>query len=57
MTKRLTLKRETIAELSNEELTGAVGGVSIPTFCVRLTCPVLQCLTNREDCGNITYNC
>jgi hypothetical protein len=57
MKKRLTLTRESIAPLSADELAGAVAGVTVPTFCLGFTCPVQHCLTNRDDCGNITYNC
>lgn len=56
MTKRLHLKRESLAELTTAELQGAVGGLSGPT-CVGQTCPAYPCLTNRDQCGNITYNC
>ncbi len=56
MTKRLTLKRESVAELTTEELTLAVGGGQSDTL--RFTCPVLQCVDTLSlpRCGDITAN-
>ena len=56
MTKRLVLKSETVAELTVDELAGAVVGASGPT-CVGQTCPVGACATERLDCWNLTHNC
>jgi hypothetical protein len=55
MTKRLTLKRETIAELTAADLTTVVGGAQSGEL---FTCPVLQCIEDLSlpRCGDITAN-
>ena len=58
MTKRLNLKRESLAELTMEELQGAVGGLSGPTCNGGVTCAVLDCVSDRiVGCANLTTGC
>jgi hypothetical protein len=56
MRKRLTLARESVAELTTDELAGAVAGLSGPT-CVGMTCPAGYCLTQRLGCWDLTNTC
>lgn len=56
MPKRLTLARESIAELTTDELTAAVGGVAQSGDL--FTCPVVPCVDGLSlpRCGDITAN-
>lgn len=48
--RKLTLKKETVAELSADDLTSVVGGYSAVKYCETLTCHwsyVDACLTWR----------
>ena len=53
MTKRLALKRETVAELTTDDLRIAVGGQS------GVTCPVSDCVRDLSDVLTCvgSYNC
>lgn len=53
MTRTLALKRETLTELTTDDLTIAVGGAS------GVTCPVKWCVENLSDAiGCVgTYQC
>jgi hypothetical protein len=53
VTKRLTLRREALAELTADDLRIAVGGQS------GVTCPVADCVRNLSDAlGCVgSYNC
>ena len=57
MKKRLTLTRETLTELAPSDLVNVVAGVEDYSKKIGQTCPLLACVTNRDECGNITYNC
>jgi hypothetical protein len=56
MRRRLVLDRETVAELTTDELVLAAGGLSGPT-CVGMTCPAGYCLTQRLGCWDLTNTC
>jgi hypothetical protein len=43
MTKRLTLRRESLTELTTDDLRLAVGGLSGPTCAAGASCPILRC--------------
>lgn len=53
--RRLTLRRETLSPLEQDELTAVVGGISAPNpVCVVLSVQYSQC----PSCGiGCTYNC
>lgn len=63
MRKKLSLNRETIARLTDNQLGGAAGaaGFIAPTFAVTCTCPTVGCDTlyecpTRTGCIG-TYTC
>lgn len=58
MRRTLKLKRETLSELTTEDLRVAVGGgLSGPT-CVMVSCPVLNCLSDQiVGCRDLTMGC
>ena len=58
MNKRLTLTRESLAELTTAELQGAVGGLSGPTCVGGATCGVRNCLSAMVyGCADLTTGC
>lgn len=55
MKKRLTLKQESLTELTTDELGLAIGGAQSGDL---FTCPVVQCIDDLSlpRCGDITAN-
>jgi hypothetical protein len=56
MKRTLRLDRDTLTELTTDELSQAVAGLSGPT-CVGATCPAVPCMTQRLGCYDLTHNC
>lgn len=53
--RRLTLRRETLSELQQDELTAVVGGISLPNVvCAVLSIQYSQCYSCGIGC---TYDC
>jgi hypothetical protein len=50
MKRTLSLRRETLADLTAEELTGVAGGVGQATLKAG-TCPLVQCYSLEKACS------